>query len=78
VREEAATTGVDSMEKAGPWATGTQTARYIERISKELKGLANDSELAFLGYLLGMVQEEAATAAIGTEPKGARKRARTG
>jgi len=35
-------------------------ARYIEQIAGELKAMATGSEMAFLAYLLAMVEDSAA------------------
>jgi hypothetical protein len=39
------------------------TARYIQRMAKELRTLAIESELGFLAYLLSMVEDDAAATA---------------
>jgi hypothetical protein len=39
------------------------TARYIEHLAKELRTLAAQSDLGFIAYLLGMVEDEASTTA---------------
>jgi hypothetical protein len=36
------------------------TARYIQRLAKELRVMATDSGLPFLAYLLSMVEDDAA------------------
>jgi hypothetical protein len=36
------------------------TARYVQRLAKELRTMAQESDLAFLAYLLSMAEEEAA------------------
>jgi hypothetical protein len=46
----------------GPPRTVRDTACYIERLAKELRGMAAESNLGFLAYLLSMVEEEAGTA----------------
>lgn len=38
------------------------TARYIENMARELKGLASKADLDFLAYLLAMVENEAGAA----------------
>jgi len=43
---------VDSAERQ-------QAAEYIGRMAAELRSLAARSDLGFVGYLLGMVEEEA-------------------
>ena len=36
------------------------TARYIQRMAKELRSMAVESNLGFLAYLLSMVEDDAA------------------
>jgi hypothetical protein len=36
-----------------------ETARYIEQFAHELKGMAQQTNLAFLAFLLTMVEDEA-------------------
>lgn len=49
---------------------GGETARYIEQLAKELRTMAAESNLDFLAFLLGMVEDEAGVTAkrlAGTE-----------
>ncbi len=39
------------------------TARYIQRMAKELRTMAVESNLGFLAYLLSMVEDDAAATA---------------
>ena len=43
----------------GDNAERQQAAEYIGRMAGELRSLATRSDLGFVGYLLGMVEEEA-------------------
>ena len=45
---------------------GELTARYISQIAHELRIIASKADLAFLAYLLAMVEDEASASA--TEP----------
>ena len=40
-----------------------ETARYIQRLAKELRTMAAESDLGFLAYLLAMVEDDAAATA---------------
>jgi hypothetical protein len=42
-----------------PVRTARDTASYIERLAKELRAMAAESDLGFLAYLLSMAEEEA-------------------
>ncbi len=44
---------------------GIDAAVYIRELAGELKRLADGHEMAFLSYLLGMVEEEATAEASG-------------
>jgi hypothetical protein len=54
----------------GPKRDGGDTARYIEHLAKELRTLAAQSDLGFLAYLLGMVEDEAGTTARRLDERG--------
>jgi len=51
---------METTEPAPP-RTARDTACYIERLAKELRAMAAESNLGFLAYLLSMVEEEAGT-----------------
>jgi hypothetical protein len=53
---------METIEPAPP-RTVRDTAYYIEKLAKELRTMAAESNLGFLAYLLSMVEEEAGTAA---------------
>lgn len=56
-----------TIDEAAPdIALKSETAEYIARMAGELRQLATKSELGFLTYLLGMVEEEASRQ--GTRP----------
>jgi hypothetical protein len=46
-------------EKESPVPDARETARYIEQFARELKGMAQKANMAFLAFLLTMVEDEA-------------------
>jgi hypothetical protein len=45
-----------------------EAARYIEQLARELKGVAQGANLAFMAFLLSMVEDEAVATARRMEP----------
>ena len=41
-------------------STTRETADYVERLARELRAIAAQSDLEFLAYLFSMVEEDAA------------------
>jgi hypothetical protein len=56
---------MDTSGKADP----AETARYIEQMTRELRGLASTSNLGFLAFLLRMVEDDAGAEASKRDPK---------
>jgi hypothetical protein len=50
------------MGSVGPQSPPTtrETADYLERLARELRAIAAQSDLEFLAYLFSMVEEDAA------------------
>ncbi len=44
-----------------PPPTTRETADYVERVARELRAIAAQSDLEFLAYVFSMVEDDAAT-----------------
>ena len=63
------------MSESGSGTAAGETARYIEKITKELRDMAGKADLVFLRYLLDMAHHEAASIAGGALPGATREEA---